>query len=107
MKKKVEELIKEELEAACDNWPMFASLHEGYAVLQEEIEEAISELDKIEVYADCMWDSVKLNQDMAAIRLSKKIKKHAENLISEAVQVAAMAEKIILSEKQRKKQYQI
>lgn len=103
MKKKIEELIKEELEATCDNWPMFASLHEGYAVLREEIEEAISELDKIEVYADCMWDSVKLDQDMAAIRLSKNIKKHAENLITEAVQVAAMADKIVLSNKAKRK----
>ena len=50
-----------------------------------------------------MWDSVKLNQDMAAIRLSKKIIKHAENLISEAVQVAAMADKIALSDKGKRK----
>lgn len=59
--------VHNELENATANWPVFNSAHEGFAVLQEEVDE--------------LWDHVKTNQkrrDLIAMR-------------KEAIQVAAMA----------------
>ncbi len=59
-----------ELAGAVGKWPRFNSLHEGWGVLSEEVDE--------------LWDHVRLNQkkrDPAAIR-------------AEAIQVAAMALRI-------------
>lgn len=50
---------------ACDKWPPFNSVHEGYAVILEELDE--------------LWEE------------SKKKIPNKENLRKEAIQVAAMA----------------
>lgn len=66
MKKVIKE-IKEEVRTAKENWPLFNSAHEGYAVLLEEMEE--------------LWEHVRTKQrdrDLFAMR-------------QEAIQVAAMA----------------
>lgn len=59
--------IYDEVTRAMTNWPAFNSAHEGFAVLNEEIDE--------------LWDHVKLNQKKRDIDAMRK----------EAIQVAAMA----------------
>jgi len=59
--------IDEELERAVNNFPKFRSMHEGYAILLEGVDE--------------LWDSIKKNQPIKA-RV-------------EAIQVAAMAIRFI------------
>lgn len=56
-----------ELDKATTNWPPFNSAHEGFAVLQEEVEE--------------LWAHVKTNQK----------RRDLEAMYAEAIQVAAMA----------------
>lgn len=63
--------VHEELDRACDLFPPFASPHEGYAVLLEEVDE--------------LWDLVKVkqvNHDKKAMR-------------AEAIQIAAMAVRFV------------
>lgn len=59
--------VKKEAESALIKWPSWASAHEGYAVLLEEVDE--------------LWEHVKTNQKNRDIPAMKK----------EAIQVAAMA----------------
>lgn len=61
----------QELERANKNYPEFNSAHEGYAVILEELDE--------------LWDEV------------KKRKHDREKMRAEAIQVGAMAMKLILS----------
>lgn len=65
--------IHEELKKAITEHSLFSSAHEGYAVLLEELDE--------------LWDEVK----------KKSHKRNIKNMWTEAVQVAAMAMKFVMS----------
>lgn len=88
-------LVEHEYEMAAEEWgKKFASLHEGAAVLREEIEEATDEGNCVDYSFSCLWDAVKLN-DTARIREElRNIYTHAILGASEMIQVAAMAMKM-------------
>lgn len=67
--KDVSQAVRQELLSATGKFGPFASAHEGYAVLKEEVEE--------------LWDEIKGGQDRDRMR-------------EEAVQVAAMAMRFVL-----------
>lgn len=64
--------VADELERAIENYPPFASAHEGYAVILEELDE--------------LWDEVK----------PKPSERSVERMRAEAVQVAAMSMRFVL-----------
>lgn len=66
-------LIEQELKTAQTSYPAFHSAHEGYAVLKEEVDE--------------LWEAVRKKQGTTG---------RPEAIRAEAVQVAAMAIRIIL-----------
>lgn len=101
VKKDVEELVVKELNSANEQFPLFASLHEGYAVMLEEFEEAEGELEWVRDHIDYMWKNVKQNNSETSVHFADCIKDYAINLACEAIQLAAMAEKVIVSEKNR------
>lgn len=71
----------------------FNSLHEGYAVLKEEIEEAEEELQRINGKFNAVWGAVRRDEfPKESIHL---LKHHAELLACEAIQVAAVAQKFM------------
>lgn len=89
-------LVEEELRCAKENHEDFHSLHEGYAVMLEEIEECQDELRAIQQHTSDLWCSVKDDSvDNAAVEITK-IELAAVNLAAEAIQVAAMARKAML-----------
>lgn len=67
------ELVKNELELANNKFPLFNSPHEGYAVIKEELDE--------------LWHEIKNDKHP----MSKSNQK------DEAIQVAAMAIKFLIS----------
>ena len=68
MRKAFQELVEVELERARMLFPRRqASMHEGYAVMLEEVDE--------------LWESIRRNA-------------HSASIIAEAVQVAAMAQRL-------------
>ena len=97
VKEDVEKLVQKELESANQRFPMFRSDHEGAAVIYEEIEEAKSNYSNIELIFSYLWKGIK--RDMTDIHLANGIRKEAVNLACEAIQVAAMAQKFIDSQK--------
>ena len=102
IKSDVEKLVQKELGAANQKFPMFQSDHEGAAVILEEIEEAHSEMLDMELNYKSLWQTIKENFINTA-SYAELIFDDAINLACEAIQVAAMAQKFIDSQKEREK----
>lgn len=91
-------LIDKELEAANQKFPLFNSNHETFAVLLEETEEAKEETGNLDILMNNFWIGVKENHDPEVVHEElTAIYKTAIDLATEAVQVAAMARKGIIS----------
>ena len=102
VKQDVEKLVQKELEVANQKFPVFHSDYEGAAVILEEIEEAHSEMLDMELHYKSLWQTVKENFINTA-SYAELIFDDAINLACEAIQVAAMAQKFIDSQKEREK----
>lgn len=98
----VEKLVQKELESANQRFPMFRSDHEGAAVIFEEIEEAREEMKSLEGQFGVLWSNVKLDRKISG-NIAEYIHKYSIRIACEAIQVAAMAQKFIDSQKEREK----
>lgn len=87
--------IEKELAAANERYPLFSSLHEGYAVAKEELEEA-------QRYLEYAWTAIRENQPEIAMQHLARMGFAAEWAAIESCQLAAMAKKAIDSEKNGK-----
>ena len=93
LKKRIEEDISFELAEANRNYPLFASPHEGLAIIGEELEEAKAEMRQVEVWFDLLTKNVFYNEEEGAMEDIGDLVNFATNLACEAVQVAAMGRK--------------
>ena len=101
VKQDVEKLVQKELEVANQKFPVFHSDYECAAVICEEIQEAEYELECIKDRFQELWRSVKCNMTSEWIsEINTVIMNRAINLACEAIQVAAMAQKFIDSQKE-------
>lgn len=91
-------LADKELQSANEKFPLFASSHEAYAVIFEEFDEAREELESLEYSLDQFWSEVRENstEETKRKRLENIFEKSI-NLATEAIQIAAMARKGIVS----------
>ena len=104
IKQDVEKLVQKELVSANRRFPMFRSDHEGAAVICEEIQEAEYELECVRDRFQELWRAVKCDMSSEWIsKINTVIMNRAVNLACEAIQVAAMAQKFIDSQKEREK----
>lgn len=101
VKEDVEKLVQKELESANQKFPMFRSDHEGAAVIFEEIEESKANQLNVELVFSHLWKGIK--KDRTDMNLMNGLKREAINLACETIQVAAMAQKFIDSQKEREK----
>lgn len=91
----IQNLIKVELNEANKVNPQFNSAHEGYAVILEESDEVNME---VVAMSDCLtelWRSVKANNNGKSTINVCLLRAAAVNLACEAVQVAAMCDKLL------------
>ena len=95
----IEKLAEMEKRDANRKFPMFHSAHEGYAVLLEEVEEAREALTRTEISLSALWAHIRDNNAGRAPEFAGRIREHALDLATEAVQAAAMAQKFIDSAK--------
>lgn len=95
----IEKLAEMEKQDANRKFPLFHSMHEGYAVLLEEVEEAREALTRTEISLSALWAHVRDNNAGRALEFAGRVREHALDLAVEAVQVAAMAQKLIDSMK--------
>ena len=91
-----EEVIGEVERAKEEHEEFFSSNHEAYAVLKEEIEETLVEIDNIMAVLDKIWESVKLDSNISG--LASRMQKTALLCAAELIQVSGVCEKIIRTE---------
>lgn len=91
----IEKLAEMEKQDANRKFPLFHSMHEGYAVLLEEVEEAREALTRTEISLSALWAHIRDNNAGRAPEFAGRIREHALDLATEAVQAAAMAQKFI------------
>ena len=89
----VRELVKVELAAANKRFPQFHSAHEGYAVIQEEVDELKEDMDRINGRITSLRARVRFNNSCE--ELVSRIYDDAINAACEAIQVAAMCKKFL------------
>lgn len=88
-------LVAKELEAANVKFPPFRSLHEGYAVMLEEVEETREALIDVELHMKKLWQDVRFDNDYYVESHVSNISNYAQLVAAEAIQVAAMAKKML------------
>ena len=91
--KELEPLVEHELERANSVNPQFHSGHEGYAVLREECQETLEELELMKHHLFGLWMSVRQNRPDSAKDHVECLKDKSMNVAAEAIQVAAMCDK--------------
>lgn len=93
----VDGLIASEYKNACENWgEKYHSLHEGYAILYEEVEEAKFEIDRIDALLRTIWQEVKKSQFQKYMKDDlRKLNQVIYSSIKELAQVGAVIFKII------------
>lgn len=89
--KEIEKLVQAELEEANKQHSPFHSDHETWAVIQEEVEECMDELETLDVAMEVAWANVR--RDVPIKDSLVIIHKRALKVAAEAIQVAAMCEK--------------
>lgn len=95
-KEKIQALAAEELaDANTKHPPTFNSMHEAYAVLKEELEEAAEELEMCRERLDMLWLCVKNDDSLLTNKNLGYIKAYAVRAVQEFVQVVAMCDKAL------------
>lgn len=95
VKEDVKDLVKKELDSANEKFPMFRSTHEGYAVIKEEVEECQDCIENIVIALDEVWAGTRHNYIDRQLDDVEILKEIAIHLATEAIQVAAMAQKFM------------
>lgn len=88
-------LVQKEHDAATEKYGPIASLHEGYAVLLEEMQETKEAINQIEFFMDELWRRIRWNQADNAMESTLIAKEWAEQCACEAIQVAAVCRRIM------------
>lgn len=89
---RIDELAELELEEANNvHRRYFASDHECYSVIKEELEEAEEEMTRLKNALDALWLMVKMDSDLEDMLID--MKRISYFVIAEAIQVYAMCEK--------------
>lgn len=87
--------VMEYNEAAKNYGRTFASMHEGFAVLMEEVAEAADDFDRLEDDAmQDLWCAIREDDTEGAKMAAMGVEKLALHLACEAIQVVAMARKM-------------
>lgn len=105
MRELLDELIdvrsREMLRGNREHFEYFHSNHEGYAVLLEEMDEALTEMRRADSMLHNLWES-KIKTDSSVYDNCRVLEKTLLNLSAEALQASAMAHKMMMSELYRK-----
>ena len=93
-RKEIARLVDEELARANETYPPFHSAHEGYAVICEEVEEMMEEIEKASGFIDVMWKRIKVDEENGVLKASNDAYNIMIYAIAEAIQVCAMLKKM-------------
>ena len=95
VKEHVKFLVNKEYEAVNETHKPIASLHEGYAVLLEEIEETKEALGNVDEAIKIFWHQVRYDEEKDANISAAVVLAQAIETACEAIQVAAVCRRIL------------
>lgn len=98
----VGELTDKEFVRANEQYPAFASDQEGFAVIEEEYEEACEALTSVYEMLNAMKAAIRKNDAEEVRKVATAVYDKAQCVAAESVQAAAMAQKLIESQALRK-----
>lgn len=102
LQRQVKNLAFEELKSANHKFPLFASNHEACGVMYEEFEETHEQLELCAEHLEKAWTATRSNDDPTFEEECVKLEREAMLLACEAIQLAAMARKALMSQDVRK-----
>lgn len=86
LKDEIDKLVNEEIKnAATIHPPKFASLHEAYAVIAEERDEAWEEIEQLEEWLAQSWECIKKDDERRAKAYLVSVEYYAMNAAVELV----------------------
>lgn len=94
----IDGIIKAELEAANKIHPPFVDMHQAYAVMLEEYEETLVEIDSARELLKMYWTYTRNDDFESGRKCANQILIIATRGIAEMVQLAAMAQKAMTLE---------
>jgi hypothetical protein len=93
--KLVNELIQAEYKNACEKFgEKYHSLHEGYAILLEEVEEAKESYADVDTYLEELWKGIRGWKLFDKEICLNKLLVDTQNAMKELAQVSAVLQKI-------------
>lgn len=92
---KIQALVDEELKEANKKYPLFSSDHEAYAVILEELEESEENVKEMKYWLDTIWQCIRKNGDIK--QFVEILKRSALETAAEAIQIAAMCDKAMMT----------
>ena len=96
-------LTAETLEKSNKIYPLFRNLHEAYAVIKEEFEEAEEAGKSAKDSFETIWENTREDEISNGIISAKRMSTALEFQIAELIQTLAMCNKLIDSEKEIEK----
>lgn len=96
----IRDAVEKELVSANQKFPLFSSLHEGYAVIREEVEETGDEYERLKEHLESAWKYIKANDTEHALQHLHRASYIAQYVAIETCQVSAMCLKAIQSAKE-------
>lgn len=91
----LQELVSHELATANAKKPLFHSPHEAYGVIEEEFAETVDETEHMAEAFKAFRKAVHKDENITSP--IRKLRTHAVMCAAEAIQVAAMCDKAIIS----------
>ena len=95
VREKVPKLVESETAHAYTEHGKINSPHEGYAVLKEEKEELDIDILDLKYALESFWLTIKRDQTEELIYPLRRMKAKAESAAMEAIQVAAVAQRVL------------
>lgn len=96
LRREICETTGKEYVRACNEWgDVFASLHEGYGVIAEEVQEACDEQERIMTSLGDLLYKIREGSPDDVENVCHRIERYARLMACESVQVAAMARKMV------------
>lgn len=97
IKQNVDMLVYKELNSANAHFPLFHSHHEGYAVILEEVQEAVEKAEQMRQRLEMIWRLIRGNNLVISDGQVDMLRNEAIDFACEAIQVAAMCQKFRMS----------
>lgn len=94
-------MVSDEYDRAAEiHGKVFASAHEGYGVIAEELQEAMTELERAQGVMYQLLKAIHQEKPQSVADFADYIRDQAVNAAAELVQVAAMCEKMVRTVRQ-------